>query len=219
MIKNKTFSVYALCDPATGLQYYIGKSTNPKKRYYAHVNINAKKSLKKSWIISLKSKSKQPIMQILESGISKENINSREIFWIAYYKKINPKLKNMTEGGDGGTTHHGRPTEIVCSNGKTYASIKEAALDIGSSESAICLVLSGKNITVKNLQFWKSKDEKPEFRIRKYRSSPIMCSNGMFFSTIKEASIKLSLSQDAISQCLRGLQKQTKGLKFFRAGQ
>src|SRR5665213_810766 len=116
MEKDKTFLIYALCDPDDDSIQYIGQTCNIKTRYANHIRDGGKKVLAKRWVIKLKSKGKFPTIKIIESGLTVKSVDSREIYWIAFYRKINPKLKNMTTGGDGGKTHEGKPTPVECSN-------------------------------------------------------------------------------------------------------
>jgi hypothetical protein len=95
--------IYALCDPITLETRYVGKSSNPHKRYFDHLS---RRSLnhdthKVHWIKSLLKNSLLPVQQILEE-CDKSQWQYRERNWIAFYKKIGSNLTNTTNGGDGG---------------------------------------------------------------------------------------------------------------------
>lgn len=93
--------IYTLSDPDTKEVRYVGKSVNPKRRYYVHTCIQTGLDTHcKRWIGKLKSENKKPIMEIIEEIIT-DNWQDREIYWISYFRKVNTNLTNMTVGGDG----------------------------------------------------------------------------------------------------------------------
>jgi hypothetical protein len=65
------YYVYALIDPIIKEIRYIGQSKDPSNRYQQHLKNPS--SLLKPWFDKLKSKGKEPILSILESG-EKHNI-------------------------------------------------------------------------------------------------------------------------------------------------
>jgi DNA-binding XRE family transcriptional regulator len=48
----------------------------------------------REWVDELFNNSLVPIITILEKGLTLENIDAREIFWINEHKKVNPNLFN-----------------------------------------------------------------------------------------------------------------------------
>lgn len=98
----KTVKIYCLKDPITNEIRYVGKTNSPlRKRLSAHCRekpIN--KTYKYHWIQSLIKKGIRPLIELIEE-VSIENWEEKEIYWIDYYKKINPKLTNHTKGGQG----------------------------------------------------------------------------------------------------------------------
>ena len=52
---NMTTKIYTLTDPITNQVRYVGKSNNPLKRYYKHLNESLKstKTHKNNWINKL----------------------------------------------------------------------------------------------------------------------------------------------------------------------
>lgn len=62
--------------------------------------------------------------EIIEECYSKEELNSREIFWIDYYNATKSKIfYNISIGGDGGNTYSGKSEEemLQISNNKSLA--------------------------------------------------------------------------------------------------
>lgn len=97
------YIIYGLTDPDTQEIRYIGKSTSGMKRPMEHkkpCNLKAS-SHKINWIKSLISNNKQYGIIILESTETPEELDSREIYWIAEYKARGANLTNGTDGGEG----------------------------------------------------------------------------------------------------------------------
>ena len=81
---------------------YVGKSDNPKKRFYNHTRQMKyeKNKYKNNWINSVynrNSKIEMVILEIVDYNIWQE----KEIHWISEMKKNGNKLTNLTTGGDG----------------------------------------------------------------------------------------------------------------------
>lgn len=97
-IKSNTTFIYGLFCPIKKQIRYIGKSNNPKKRFYRHL-YDAKLNThthKNAWIISLLKLKLTPELIILEET----NITQwqqREIYYINKYKN----LLNISLGGEG----------------------------------------------------------------------------------------------------------------------
>lgn len=97
------YIIYGLTDPDTQEVRYIGKSTSGMKRPMEHKKpCNLKvPSHKVNWIKQLISLNKQYGVIILESLDIPENLDAREIYWIAEYKNRGVILTNSTDGGEG----------------------------------------------------------------------------------------------------------------------
>ena len=102
---DKLHHIYVLKDE-NGNVFYVGKTVTPNKRFKRHLanvrygsNYPVHNKLRK--VISIKGNA-NGIYQVIESDILEENIDNREMFFIKYYKQQGCKLKNLTEGGEGG---------------------------------------------------------------------------------------------------------------------
>lgn len=95
------YYIYLLSEPESLIPKYIGYSKNPKERYSNHLCVGKEKSLKNSWIKSLKSKNLKPHLSIIDSCEDFDCINNLEIQWIKYFKEQGFILKNGTLGGGG----------------------------------------------------------------------------------------------------------------------
>ncbi len=93
--------IYVLKCPITFAIRYVGKSNNPKRRYYSHLNINkTSSSYKRNWIKQLKENNLKPIMEVI-AEVSIDNWKEYEKYYINYYKSLGCKLTNLGIGGEG----------------------------------------------------------------------------------------------------------------------
>lgn len=104
--KTKKYIIYALIDPITLDVRYVGKSQSGYKRCLQHkkpTNLIANNH-KTHWIQSLLKKNLVYYYSILEYVVieTPEFLNSREDYWIQYYRALSPRLlTNSQNGGDG----------------------------------------------------------------------------------------------------------------------
>lgn len=218
------YFIYGLYNPDSQIVYYIGKTVDLKDRLLDHLTpANLKrKTLKNNWIKSLLKQKKKPgIKLIIETD--KDNVDKLEVKYIKEYRKINPKLKNGTDGGTGGDTSN---SPIKCSNCQTYKTIKEAAKENKISMSAIIMVLNGELSVIHGLKFYRTKKKRILLGKKKYNR--IKCSNGMVFDSCKTAGqyIQNNFKKDCnlkyimsnIYACLAGTQGSIEGLQFLEQG-
>lgn len=183
-LPKKIFFIYCLIDPKSGQVRYIGKTCSKYRpqSHYSNKNNRIKKRHCATWIRSLAPL--VPIREILEFCNTYEELNPREQYWIAYYRKFNSKkfkLTNHTEGGEGtlgykhtkadklksslahkkrGKTIAHNATQVIDQYGTLYSSITEAAKAIKCSRSAIKILISGKvkYVKVKGFSFIRYKN-------------------------------------------------------------
>lgn len=103
-ISMKIIYIYCLKDTNGNIRY-VGKTNNIKRRLQSHIS-EAKKIKGKryvlNWISSLIKNNQKPILEVLEE-CNELNWQEREIYWINYYRSINPNLCNICDGGIGAT--------------------------------------------------------------------------------------------------------------------
>jgi hypothetical protein len=105
---KQTF-IYALVDPRAPEQIrYVGKANDTTARMKAHVYLAKCKATnpRLCWIQALLNAGIIPEVQVLEAVIT-EKWQSREQFWIAYFRASGHRLTNTTDGGDGGASCRG----------------------------------------------------------------------------------------------------------------
>jgi group I intron endonuclease len=96
-----TTYIYALIDPRSKEIKYIGKSNNPRSRFYNHLLRDS--GVFGKWIKELKSLGFSPELQILEE-VLRDQWKERETYWIEKLSK-ECTLLNQTRGGDGLEKH------------------------------------------------------------------------------------------------------------------
>ena len=101
---EKTYIIYKHTNKING-KVYIGQTCqNPKKRWdygcgYKKHNLYFYNAIKKyGWTQGFDH-------EILETGLSLEQANEREQYWIRFYNSLTPNGYNLTIGGDGGQGH------------------------------------------------------------------------------------------------------------------
>lgn len=92
--------IYSLTDPITNEIRYIGKTGNIHNRLLAHISKSKTSNTHVGrWIKSLLNKGLLPILDIVEECPS-SIWETREIYWISYYKSLYPNLCNIQKGGN-----------------------------------------------------------------------------------------------------------------------
>lgn len=91
--------IYALKDPKTGEIRYVGKASNPKRRFKHHVSVLGQ-TRRSNWIRSLKVDNLKPTLEIVDE-VPESEWRSAEAAYIEFYKDSGCDLVNGTNGGDG----------------------------------------------------------------------------------------------------------------------
>jgi len=116
--------VYTLADPDTDDVYYVGISSNPKRRYAQHLRPRPRKSTKDAWIASLLDQGRQPEMVVLER-VATEEAREQEKFWIRRYSSVhlltNPSIGKRIKSQSSAAT--------IGIDRETHAQFKQAARD------------------------------------------------------------------------------------------
>lgn len=101
---------------------YIGKDALSRS-YYLGSGLNINRAIKKYGKENFQK-------EILEQCVTKEELNSREIYWIAFYNSRDPRIGyNIAKGGQGGNMDH-LPIDFIerCRTGKMKITFKQRQL-------------------------------------------------------------------------------------------
>jgi len=99
--------IYGLVDPRDGKVRYVGKSINPKARLNSHLYYKGDNHPKDEWLNELKDNNLIPEIKIIDE-CDECDWESRERYWIAEYRKKEPRLTNIADGGNYGELHYPR---------------------------------------------------------------------------------------------------------------
>lgn len=95
--------IYLLKHPLTEEIKYVGKTTNPKRRWYHHCSkkVNSiKNNYRVNWLNCLLKNNLKPILEIIEK-CEYFQWEEREKYWIDFYRNKGANLCNSTYGGSG----------------------------------------------------------------------------------------------------------------------
>lgn len=206
---------------------YVGQTCqNPEKRWdygsgYKKHNLHFYNAIKKyGWKEGFEH-------IILETGLSAEEANERERYYIKYYNSLEPNGYNLTAGGDGSLSHTtSRETKekIGRANGKEvhcletdeyFYSTAEAARYLGLVPGHISDACIGTRMKVDGLHWeyvehpWpgQNNEEKIAFLLQKEhknRSKPIRCIElDKNFDSAVDASKEFNVSRSSLCRALK----------------
>lgn len=202
---------------------YIGKTirnisfrygNNMNSLFLRHHNDHLKKSMLKYGFDSF-------VIDVVEDGISDEDIIDREVFYINKYKSYNPDYgynKIIKHSDLGGKCYK----KVICiNNGIVYDSMTEACNDLDLNIGKVSAVCNGKRRHTKGYQF-AFYEEGKEYVLQdiivgeKVNAKQVICINTQeVFKSISEASKFFGISLDSISKCCSGRHNETKeGYQF-----
>src|SRR5208337_3042296 len=97
----ETAKIYTLACPLTGEVRYLGKSIDPKSRFYHHVYEAPKcRTHKERWINNLLKQNLKPVLTVLVE-VPIVEWEKWERHYIAEFRELGYRLTNGTDGGDG----------------------------------------------------------------------------------------------------------------------
>lgn len=90
------YTIYSLCDPRTQEVRYVGMSNNVIQRFGQHLSSpnDGGNEAKGAWILELQHAELMPVLQIVESGLSRESAIKREQYWMTFYLDGGSPLTN-----------------------------------------------------------------------------------------------------------------------------
>lgn len=102
-VRGMIVYIYSLRDPRDNALRYIGKTTNPKRRWHAHCK-DFRTGHKDRWLKQLNSIGLKPIMEIVETIENSNDLDwqDRERWWIKSSMEAGHPLTNLDSGGNSG---------------------------------------------------------------------------------------------------------------------
>ena len=144
-------------------------------------------------------------LEIIDYAATKDELNEKEIYWIAYYNSKTPNGYNMTNGGDG---------VVGCYRGEQYRQKMSNALKnhIVSDETREKISKSKKGTKPWNygLRTNPSK-EKKDIKRRVSKIDKNTKEELFVYNSIREASQLNNIHQNRIIDCCRGRRKTAAG--------
>lgn len=97
----RTWHIYSLSDPRTGVVRYIGWTFTVTRRVNAHcASAKRTETHKAHWLRGLLAVGLRPAVSVIESGAG-DGWAFAERKWIAHHRSIGSPLTNATDGGEG----------------------------------------------------------------------------------------------------------------------
>jgi hypothetical protein len=229
----KTTFIYSLSDDFNNIRY-IGKSNNPKKRFYYHLKCcNRTNTHNNNWIKSLLKMNKLPILSIVDE-VPVDNWQFWEIYWISKLKNEGHNLTNISTGGNGITKHRYNTVEKMIIKHKEFPNynkcfdrehnldkdelyqkyiIENLSLNKCASYFNVSKKTIFRNITEHNFKKSKS-DWKDQLSTHKKKVVLQYSLDGILlkeYSCIDDAENELEVKYSNIANCCRGLFRMSNG--------
>ena len=219
--------IYKITNNING-HYYIGQSVDIKNRFRGHLfsaaHVSDKDHSAPIHLAINKYGKKNFSFEVIEE-CSREELDSKEIYWIAKLKATENGNYNILLGGQDRKTFDEKPVELYDLDGryiKTISSATKTAEEIGVSRSTVYQVLHKQRPTCKNFQLKYEEDEQVigPFISRQGGSLRVQQINKdtgdiiNIFNSIVEAAIATNSDSSAISKVCRGKLKTTNGYKW-----
>lgn len=229
------YYIYTLSCPITKEVKYVGKSKNPKRRYYQHI-YEKTVTYKNNWIKSLQAKGLKPILDVIDEYDCEKECFKAEVYWISQFKTWGFKLANLSNGGEGYSdikyNIKGQLSpKAKITNEKALVIIEDLVLAKLSLKEMQIKHCTTRNIIL-NIQCkttWKHLTENIDFNSITYKKKvkerkrtagvkkrPIkqLNLNGSYkesFESVYEASLKTGYNRSSIQNCLSGKYKTSDG--------
>jgi len=144
----------------TNSKIYIGQTVqaNPKMRWYAHL-ADARRGKKSYLYDSIRKYGKESfVWEIIDRAISIEELNSKEEYWLNYYRNQGITVYNNREAG-GNKTHSPESIEKM----KAAQKLRHATTNVGGWKRRDGGAMKGKTHPRKGMSgMWNMSDEAKE---------------------------------------------------------
>lgn len=220
--------IYTLSDPRTHQVRYVGKTNNPDQRRKAHgVLTREVKSRKKNWVKQLRKLGLKPLFEIVDE-VQEKDWKYWEKYWISQFKAWGFILVNHSSGGEGAVAGNktsfkkGQTPWNKGTKPKKICVVCKSIFEVSPCRYAKSLCCSRScNTKLKNKQGvlnspfkknhipWnkgkKGLSLKPKKNVHQY--DPYTGEYIKTWTTAREASIALNISEEGIGHCCRGTSK------------
>lgn len=122
--REMVFHIYGLADPRDGSIWYVGRSTQPKRRAASHSTPRSEGAYKREWVAELAACGLRPAMVMLETVAGVPAAIVAEARWVAYGRATGWPLLNVSVPSSAGMTLGLHPNGVTI---YTPASIGRAA--------------------------------------------------------------------------------------------
>lgn len=154
-------------------------------------------------------------VSVVEECADSNELNEREIFWIAFYNCKNPNGYNMTDGGDGGAGHvvSEEAKKKISEFHKGRKKSEKTCKKISESKTGNCLSKEHRNKIGETI---RGHIVSPETRAKKSISCrnkrAVVCiETGEIFESIAAAAKWVGISRDSIADAIYGRIKSAGG--------
>ncbi len=214
--------IYALSCPDTGEIRYVGQTSRGTKRFTEHakgMKCSDGSIYKKYWVQQLLDTGKIFDSHILTTLPDASQLDTAEIYWIAFLKSRGHRLTNLTDGGGGvrGRRHSDEEKAKISAAhlGKKLTAEHRKKL----SEAHMGKSLSIEHRAKLSAALSKSRPRRSDETRRRLSVAnggrPFVDQNGNLYRTQGEAARRLDLQPSKIGMVLRGLRMQTGGYSFM----
>lgn len=211
------YCIYALLCPKTQEVKYIGQTTIGIDRFRLHwkdmrPNKFGKIIKIKAWIKSLKKQNLKFDVKYLDYGTTREELNTKEIYWIKYYKNLGVTLLNHTEGGHLSTMRKLTKVERKRISDNTINQFKNSEFKT-KWRKAIDKRVMPKNY-IPRTEETKRKSANSTYILNKMVK--VIDNNGLIYNSLKDCAKQLNVTPQAIHRTINGRQKTCKNLILKR---
>jgi len=234
-IDNKVY-IYGLIDPRNNSVFYIGFTSNLKRRYNSHLNICGKKREKNTFkdnvinkILKLGLKIEMKVLDECEIKfneiINKYEHEILEIYYIKKYRDDGIRLTNLTDGGEGGSSFKRKVFQYTEDGEflKEYKSVLAFSECYNINPQGIFRIIDQKGGSAyRGTYLFSSKENAEIFEFKKLlkHKTPIIqySLDGKFISEYEsqaDAYRKTNILQSGINCCLRGRCKQFNNFYWY----
>jgi hypothetical protein len=156
--------IYTLTDPRNNEVRYVGKTFDPKQRYYDHTcePTTRKMNKRRSWIKSLQNLELKPTLEIIETleNATEQEWSWAEQFWIETLRFYGCRLTNMESGGKGGKRLSEETKQKISESRKNFQHSAVTRAKISRASKANMTPEARENLRIKCTGFRHSEETK-----------------------------------------------------------